>query len=167
MADYDERLRQAQELARLLGQPEAQTWVQKLALLARMGLDEPGDWTTRPQWSWVQLLSNQPQLADRVPDWTMFSAADCYRILQQQPQLLSWMSPDWDDLDPLSWVKLLQRHPHLAEVVPEQTWHKLSTYDDVALLWQLLLLEHPQLARYCTKRKETCYDRARKTRTGL
>jgi len=83
-------------------------------------------------------LEDQPQLADRVPDWKSFNVLECWDLVLKQPQLLSWMSPDWKHLDPWRWALLLREHPQLADQVPD--WKAFDADDCYTIL-----LRQPQL----------------------
>ena len=62
---------------------------------------------------WIDILREQPQLADKCNKWRQFNGGDWSCLLYNQPQFAD--KCDWEKLARRALIWLLQKHPEFAD----------------------------------------------------
>ena len=62
---------------------------------------------------WIDILREQPQLADKCNKWRKFNGGDWSCLLYKQPQFAD--KCDWEKLTRRALIWLLQKHPEFAD----------------------------------------------------
>ena len=62
---------------------------------------------------WIDILREQPQLADKCNKWRKFNGKDWSFLLREQPQFAD--KCDWEKLARRALICLLQEHPEFAD----------------------------------------------------
>ena len=97
------------------------------------------NWTRLDELSWMVLLSQMPEFADKCNKWDEFDGDDWSDLLAKQPQFAD--KCDWDKLDGSAWSRLLEEQPQFAD---KCNWDSLEGFD-----WSCLLAKQPQFADKC------------------
>ena len=90
--------------------------------------------------TWNFILQHRPELAHKCNRWTGFDGNDWTALLVQQPQFASECK--WDRLYSADWERLLCKRPQFADRCDK--WSEFSGW-----LWEALLEEQPQFADQC------------------
>jgi len=142
--DFRARVQQAQLLAQLAGPVHLQAYRDYWLLLERFGMDKPGDGLLLDGADWMWLLLDRPELAQKMPDWTLLNSYQLSTVLMAHPHLAVYVT-DWHVLRGYSWVRLLQRQPQFVNHMDNPD--RLSEVH-----WRLLLAKQPQLAKHKTQK---------------
>ena len=97
------------------------------------------NWTRLDELSWMVLLSQMPEFADKCNKWNEFDGDDWSCLLVKQPQFADKCA--WDKFDGHAWGYLLSERPQFAD---KCNWDSLEGFD-----WSCLLAKQPQFADKC------------------
>jgi len=175
MSTFDERLRQAQALATLVGQAPPAFAEHTIRSRPAGGLSTP----STP--SWVRVTASEDSNAwteafellarfklDRPEDWENLTIRQWTQLLIRQPSLADKV-PDRKTFKRISWGKIVAVRPELADRVPNwnritgdsllqtmykapQLAHHVTRWGSLHVSqWLLLLHSRPELAQYKPK----------------
>jgi hypothetical protein len=150
MADYDERLPQAEQLRRLSGKPRPRRKTVPFAeRLAQAELLHNLVGCPRPTSKWEQLMCMRQHKRLHVSDWQRLEPRELLKQLLTDPTLAKH-NPWWDGFDGAAWVQLLCQHPSLSGYCRQRHWDKLTSADCVRLLSaQPQLVKHVRADQLC------------------
>ena len=125
-------------------------------------------WDEIDPWGWCNLLSAQPQFADKCPDkmYYQFSQEQWRELLKAQPQFADKCTKyyGWDKFEDWIWSSLLSVLPQFWIYCPKESVNKIKKDPTKANEckcwdrfkpsdWLILLESQPQFADKCTKYK--------------
>ena len=99
------------------------------------------NWTRLDELSWMVLLSQMPEFADKCNKWDEFDGDDWSCLLAKQPQFAD--KCNWDSLKGFDWSRLLVKQPQFAD---KCAWDKFDGW-----AWRMLLENQPQFVNKCDK----------------
>lgn len=101
---------------------------------------------------WVELLREQPELADRCEKWSSFSSFNWRRLLTKRPQFAN-RCDKWKDIDAYDLREILIAHPQFAYLCDWEKFYEGELerpgYRWFGGQWADVLIARPQFADKC------------------